>query len=270
MSFKINSRNPKLDSDDQNDLTKNKMNNDNKENSYKNIKPVYFVFLDVLGFKQDYKLHKSSKEVSEKYSSVFSKYSDIMDKYLGKNKDEIGYAGQTSDSLYFYTERIDFLVDFLKIYAYFSLYAMTKGVFFRGGVAKGELYFKNSRYQFYGDSVIGAYLIESNIAEYPRVVLDISTTKEIKDDKIIAQLIKFEEPRGYINPFTKAIFDYKCNIRGIDYDELDIDKIACISKIKYVINNKIKENEYEPRICSKYQGLLKDINEYERNIKIGS
>ena len=127
------------------------------EYDYMQMDEVYFAFIDVLGFKQTFDDIKISREpeIANKYRDVFNYYFALMNaaKFL-KNGETTGcYAGQTSDSLYFYTERPDYLMQFIKIFAHFSLYAMSQNVFFRGGIAKGSLY-KKAKYQFYGDSVI--------------------------------------------------------------------------------------------------------------------
>lgn len=69
-------------------------------------------------------------------------------------------------TVYIYIDRSDFLLEFMKIFSYFNLYAMSKNVFFRGGIAKGNLY-KKEKYQFYGNSMIYAYFMESVISKYP-------------------------------------------------------------------------------------------------------
>lgn len=148
------------------------------ESDYTQKDEVYFAFIDVLGFKKTFDDIKISKEKNsaDKYRDVFNYYFALMNaaKFMEKGKSTGCYAGQTSDSLYFYTERPDYLMQFIKIFSHFSLYAMTQNVFFRGGIAKGSLY-KKEKYQFYGDSVIGAYLIESNISKNPIITIDEKT-----------------------------------------------------------------------------------------------
>ena len=134
---------------------------------YTHYPKVYFAFLDVLGFKYDYEVWERQKEKrsedapDRKYTEVFSYYFLLMQaaRFM-QQRDELHYAGQTSDSLYFYTNRIDYLVDFVKIFSVFNKFAMSQEVFFRGGIAQGQLFMKK-HYQFYGDSVIRAYLLES-------------------------------------------------------------------------------------------------------------
>lgn len=135
---------------------------------YTRMDEVYFAFIDVLGFKKTFDDIRISKEedMADKYRDVFNYYFELMGeaKFMERGKSTGCYAGQTSDSLYFYTDRSDFLVEFMKIFSHFNLYAMSRNVFFRGGIAKGNLY-KKEKYQFYGNSVIYAYLMESVISK---------------------------------------------------------------------------------------------------------
>ncbi len=166
---------------------------------------MYFAFVDVLGFQQTFDEHRNDKSTkfAERYQKVFGYFSRLMNraKFMqGNGRDEsICAAGQTSDSLYFYTDRIDFLAAFVKIYSHFILYAMSQDVFFRGGISQGVL-FINEPYQFYGDSVIKAFLMESTIAKLPRVAVDQKTYEELKP--ILGEhCFNNEKGRYYIVPF---------------------------------------------------------------------
>ena len=92
---------------------------------------VYFAFIDVLGFKQafDENRQDSKKRFAKSYEDVFKYYSRLL-RNAQFAKSGISKAGQTSDSLYFYTDRIDHLAEFIKVYMHFSLYSMSKNVFF--------------------------------------------------------------------------------------------------------------------------------------------
>ena len=151
-------------------------------NGYENcIEECYFAFVDVLGFKRDF-LEEGERICGErpnKYDEVFKYYFELMEKAVFSQYNDF-YAGQTSDSLYFYTSNTQCLVDYIRIFQHFNNYAMSKKVFFRGGIAKGILYY-NQRHQFYGDSVIKAYLLESVVAVYPRIIIDKKTYDTLKD-----------------------------------------------------------------------------------------
>ena len=113
--------NPIPDLDEENVDTAQEM----ESSDYTPMEEVYFAFIDVLGFKKtfdDMKISHNKKD-AEKYRKVFNYYFALMNaaKFMEKGKDTGCYAGQTSDSLYFYTERTDFLMQFIKIFSHFNL-----------------------------------------------------------------------------------------------------------------------------------------------------
>lgn len=224
------------------------------ESDYVHMNEVYFAFIDVLGFKKTFDDIKISKEpdIADKYRDVFNYYFALMNaaKFMEKGKSTGCYAGQTSDSLYFYTERPDYLMQFIKIFSHFSLYAMSKNVFFRGGIAKGSLY-KKEKYQFYGDSVIGAYLIESNISKNPIITIDEKTHADMLSFSEYEDIVDVYQNRNYIKPFE---FLNKNVV-------LDIDENFLLNEIdSKQIETNIRDNknafEYDVSNFSKYVFLL--------------
>lgn len=228
---------------------------------YTRNEEVYFAFIDVLGFKQTFDENRENpgQEFAQKYATTFRYYSHLINKskFIDSETQNGCGAGQTSDSLYFYTTRLDYLVNFIYLYIHFSLYAMSEGVFFRGGIAKGSL-FVNRPYQFYGDSVIKAYLLESSIAKYPRLALDQSTYFDLQNTKA-KENTKDEKGRYYILPFAKmSISDF---LQTVGIDESDIRHIDKQTWEK--IGEEIKRNkarfEFEERNFQKYNYLLSEF-----------
>ena len=228
---------------------------------------VYFAFIDVLGFKKTFDDIKISKEKdsADKYRDVFNYYFALMNsaKFMEKGENTGCYAGQTSDSLYFYTERPDYLMQFIKIFSHFNLYAMTQNVFFRGGIAKGSLY-RKEKYQFYGDSVIGAYLIESNISKNPIITVDENTHVDMSNISGYGELVDTYQNRHYIKPFE---FLNK-NIN------LDIDENFIFKEVDgNLIESNIRENksifEYDSNNFSKYVFLLDQLKKSNKYISKG-
>lgn len=227
------------------------------EPDYALTSEVYFAFIDVLGFKKTFDDIKISneKEVADKYRDVFNYYFSLMNaaKFMEKGKSTGCYAGQTSDSLYFYTERADYLMQFIKIFSHFNLYAMSKNVFFRGGIAKGSL-FKKEKYQFYGDCVIGAYLLESNISKDPIILIDENTHNDMRKTVGYCSLIEEKKNRHYIKPFE---FLNKKPVLEIDEDfhlnDIDAKKIK-----ENILQNK-NAFEYDAKNFEKYVFLWEEF-----------
>lgn len=227
-------------------------------NDYTPKESVFFAFIDVLGFKKvfDDNRLKGEDNFADKFRDVFTYYFDLMNSANFKN---FCYAGQTSDSLYFYTQREDFLIEFLKIFSHLNIYAMTKDVFFRGGIAKGNLFCKE-KYQFYGESVIYAYLLESEISKYPIIVIDENTYEAISkypDDK--DKLISTRQGRYYIKPFAYLEEEF-----ALDVDQLiekEIKKEIDEDLLYTVLSQNKSKFEYDARNYDKYVFLL---NEYKQ------
>lgn len=233
--------------------------NINDSIDYKKFDTIYFAFIDVLGFQKTFDdMHLSGNgESIKKYSEVFKYYFALMNSAQFMRNDGC-YAGQTSDSLYFYTTRPDFLWQFIKIFSHFNLYAMSKNVFFRGGIAKGNLYI-NQNYQFFGDSVINAYLLESKISKNPIILLDDKTFDDLKDYAGNEYLIKDANRRHFIRPF--AFLEHE--------EKLDFIDVSILKKIKPndIISN-IKRNkqlfEYDEKNFNKYIFLLTEFEEKQK------
>ncbi len=228
-----------------------------QEIEYTEKKFVYFAFIDVLGFKKAFEnngLNNNSKSY-KKYKDVFEFYFNLINS-TDFFKPSICYTGQTSDSLYFYTENIGILINFIKIFSYFSVYAMTKDVFLRGGIAKGSLYC-NKDYQFYGDSVIRAYLIESNISKNPVVTIDEATYTAIVEYENL-NIFANNKGRYYIKPFTYLENKFNLGLNNPLFCENKIDE----TKIKSIINKNRSIFEYDAKNYEKYVFLLKEYDEY--------
>ena len=223
---------------------------------------VYFAFIDVLGFKQAFDENREDpqKRFATKYESIFKYYSQLMrDAKFARSG--ISKAGQTSDSLYFYTDRIDFMAEFIKVYLHFSQYSMSQNVFFRGGVAKGCL-FVNEPHQFYGDSVIKAYLQEEKISKFPRVAFDRDTFEALSSIPEIKAILVAEQKSGrfYLKPFAKVLKNELASITGLETSQIrSIDR----QEIVHYIDKGKTQFEFDDRNYPKYQFLAEELAQYK-------
>lgn len=247
---------PKVDEDIVDSKEKNIGEQKEKEleSIYRDHKEIYFAFIDVLGFKALF----NNKDFSEKCEEVFGYYFRTIDQLIKKDLQRTTYAGQTSDSLYFYTDNINILSEYIKYFSHFYLYAMSRNVFFRGGIAKGNLKI-NREYQFYGKSVINAYLMECSIAKNPIIMIDKSTyddLKKIDNYKRFKEKYIAGEGRHYINPFS--CFENK---NMLDDDLQEFDGIISPSKndIKDNITKGINEFEFDLKNYEKYRFLKEKL-----------
>lgn len=240
-----------------------------EKNNYNNTKKVYFAFLDVLGFSELFS-NKETRDIwANKYQKIFTKYFEIMDSstaICSAIKAKNSYCGQTSDSLYFYTEEPLVMCEFIRLYAYFSLWAMENDVFFRGGISKGELYLQ-SEYQYFGDCVINAYCLESGISKYPIVSIDTLAYTGLEETLTSPEydfLVKSnpKTDRSYINPFA-----YLDEVVDFGFDGSNIIRFEDVYKL---ICNNMKKYEYNEKTYSKYLFLKKELDEIKKGKNIAT
>ena len=243
---------------------------------YNKCEKVYFAFIDVLGFKRTYDAGQIKKqtdiiinnEPNKKYKDVFNYYFRLMQAAKLMQSKNLRYAGQTSDSLYFYTDRIDLLAEFLKIFSVFNMFSMSKDVFFRGGIAKGQLFTKES-YQFYGDSVINAYLLESDIAKQPAIYVDEKTASDLlvelekPENKKIKSILETDNKRKYIKPFNALTNN---DIRDLLNDEIELEEFD-LQKIGELISRNRQSFEFHPSTFAKYSFLEDKYNSFLKEQK---
>lgn len=233
------------------------------ELQYDLVEPIYFVFIDILGFKKTYddNRNKEGKEFADDYKAVFNYYFDLINaSNLIRPEFLENYAGQTSDSLYFYTSRPDHLLQFIKIFSHLNMFAMSKNIFFRGGIAKGSL-FRKEPYQFYGDSVIYAYLIESVIAKNPVIYIDKNSYEDIikNNSNEYDHLFGIKNSRYYIEPFIWFEENNCINLEALLSDSIELKELDK-NEIKNVIEKNLQVFEYDGRNFDKYVFLINALN----------
>lgn len=242
---------------------KKKQEHSESQKGYPMYDNIYFAFIDVLGFRQTFDEHREDpkKQFAKDYADVFSYFSSLLQnaKFMQRGYEIIPQFGQTSDSLYFYTDRPDHLAEFIKIYLHFSLYAMSQNIFFRGGIAEGCL-FINEPYQFYGDCVIKAYLLEEKIAKYPQIALDEETYTVLKDMPDIASALQKETGTGryYLKPFVQVTRNELAAITNLELSQ--IKQIEKKMVLKHIRDGK-KRFEFDERNYPKYHFLAQKIGD---------
>ncbi len=258
---------------------------------------VYFAFIDALGFKEafdEYQLlreHKenqsnvddekndyeknSRKEIAEdkvkKFKDVFEKYFSIMENLPGVSG-KLYYCGQVSDTLYFFTDDERCLVEYIKLFLVFNIYAMSRDVFFRGGIATGNLY-KAESYQYYGDSVSRAYLLEEKIAKFPIVILSKDVVNDLESYREISKVFEKQDikERIYLKPFAFLNED-NFEVTGLNLGwTASLRDEKFVDDIKKNITGNIKKFEYDNSNYSKYIKLQelfeKEVHLYKKRRK---
>lgn len=161
----------------------------------------YVAFLDVLGFKN--LVFSKSKESKEKLDSYFH-YIDIIIKYLKDIpiKQDIGYI-VISDSIILTVphgktpeENVDRLRHLCIAVGFLQIALSSQDIWIRGGISSGDTYFDNNNNQIVGPAYIESYLLEENLAIFPRVILDNKIIKELNftnSEDLISKINKKDE-----------------------------------------------------------------------------
>lgn len=227
---------------------------------YNQLDSTYFVFIDILGFKETFlKKEKVIREVFEYFNYLMSHMKCIVDKSSNC------YAGQTSDSLYFYTTNLNHLINFVNVFLHFNMYAMSKNVFFRGGISKGTL-FVSEPYQFYGQCVINSFLLEENIAQNPTIAIDKKTKTDLTGK---TELWRFDDDphRNFLNIFSPVVTqDVKVFLEDPLAECIEVD-LKLINQIKKKIVENIESLELNDKNYRKYCYLLEKCTSLIEELK---
>ena len=193
---------------------------------------------------------------NKNFQMVFEYFNSLVDEMRCLKEDPDNcYAGQTSDSLYFYTNQLTYLTEFINVFLHFNLYSMSKNVFFRGGIARGKLQY-NRPYQFFGDCVINSYLLEESISKYPRITIDRKTIDDFKKIGFPDWEFDADKHRHYLNPFSKIVMNDISQYLISPSTKLQEIDVELIKKIRKSINDNINNSEFSDSVYEKYWYLM--------------
>ncbi len=229
-------------------------------------KESYVAFLDVLGFKEMVK--KNNGKNNEKLSKYFHEVSKIINDLKDiDRKRNIGYI-VISDSIILTVEKNknhhadtktlrQICIAVSKIQKQLAL----NDIWLRGAISSGKTYFDEQNNQIVGPAYIDAYLLEEDMAKYPRVILDNKIFNDLdfetSDDFIKAINRSEQNEERYI-----ALYDWNKNI-FVTNRIIEQDILFFIDYLENVVENEeefeqlyknIKANIYsETRISSKFR-----------------
>lgn len=126
-----------------------------------------------------------------------------------------------------------------------------KGYFVRGGISTGLLFMDHRI--VYGPALIDAHHLESTIAVYPRIVLSKNLRDLYPGDPF---LMRDSDGTIFLDYLENACTEYPDSIDGwwLDWSAVDIHRI--------LIEKRLKEFAYHPRIRSKYCWLARYHNAF--------
>lgn len=171
-------------------------------------------FADVLGFKQMIDNHDSKDDLT-KLNTIVIAFNEVIDEIKNRNLsikkfDKLEYK-MFSDNICIsipYNDT-DFIVAFRILCIFVTniqIKMLNRGVFIRGGISTGS-YYSNENIIFSG-GLVKSYLLESNIAIYPRIVVSKQILEVLygKTHKYPKLLISDWNKDTFLNPFWMVAF----------------------------------------------------------------
>ena len=229
------------------------------------------LFLDILGYSSLITSCKDSHAENrylDKVHSIMSNLSEYIEKRnvaVDQKSDNLHLTRFKSllfsDNILFFapyedeTDMQNLYMNLLYGLSAFLIQYVKEDIFFRGGITKGNLFYDEKLHFVFGSGLVNAYLLESKVAKYPRIVID----KELKPSPILVGIDKDEEETWYLDYLSlgHSLICYQ-NKPKQNYEHF----LICLEEQKSAISRayqKYKENE---SVLPKYQWLAKYHNEF--------
>lgn len=156
----------------------------------------YIAIIDLLGFKNAVKVYSCEE--------IYSYYEEINTQYVINNEmtqtpiiDEGALQMKVASDtilLYIETKERNALAGLIAACAYLQVRLFRKAtpILSRGAIVKGDLFAEKDVY--FGQGIVDAYLLEENVAKYPRIIL----TKETIDSCSTLD----DSGKNYVDTFT--------------------------------------------------------------------
>lgn len=182
-----------------------------------NYQDSYVAFIDVLGFKSLVNSQKDEdKDKLESYLGIVNEAVTYLKKIPSKNN--IGSI-IISDSIILSVpqaqrneKNIDRLRHLCVAVGIIQLHLSLKNIWVRGAISSGKAHFDSSDNQIIGPAYIKSYLLEKELAKYPRVILDSKIIDELgftSAAKFIAIINREPERLNFNNWGNSILFDWR-------------------------------------------------------------
>jgi len=157
-----------------------------------------------------------------------------------------------SDNILFfapYEDEIDMYNLYINLFyglSAFLIQYVKEDIFFRGGIAKGNLFYDEKMYFVFGSGLVKAYFLESNVAKYPRIVID----KELNPSPILVGLDKDDDETWYLDYLSLGHSLICCQNRPQHYYEYFL---ICLEEQKNAISKAYRKYKENKSVFPKYQ-----------------
>lgn len=238
------------------------------------VKPHVILFLDILGYKNLIGNSLSEKDENEYLTEIHGLMS-ALSSFIEKRNQQLDQSNKWhlnlsrfrytifSDNILFFAP-YDSEIDMSNLYSNliyglseFLFQYVKDDIFFRGAITKGLLFYDEQLHFVFGSGLIRAYELESNIAVYPRIIIDDC----LKPSPILVGWAQDTDNNWYVDYMTLA-YSLLCDDRNgtpLMSQERTLFQIKNQKEAIEVALNKYQSNEY---IRSKYIWLANYHNRF--------
>ena len=152
------------------------------------------------------------------------------------------------------------LIEVLRALENLTLHLLNRGYFIRGGLVKGPLFHDEN--VVFGDALVKAYQLESEVARYPRVMatravwLDYEMYRtDGEDGKSFENwLLQADDGPMFVNTLrSTSAFAYRTKLENINLSPPEQKNLDHITKLQNMIQTKLNESIDNPRHFEKVQ-----------------
>ena len=223
----------------------------------RDYKEHFVAFLDILGFKELI-THFNCNEIYQIFTEIHPRIKGKFN-YNGfqiQAYEHIQYRILSDSVIVFVDSEIEdsfaALIDICS-HLQVSLANRENPIFLRGGITKGLLYYEEDI--IYGEGLTKAYLMENNLAKYPRIIFTEETLNEGKDNAkyMFPKLEMFDGCFDVDDDFLNYISYTPYNLGfGIEKTKDYFDRLLLLCKMKL-------DNETNDSLREKYIWLKQHI-----------
>lgn len=242
------------------------------------VKNHIVLFLDILGYSKIVTSCQDDHDENYYLERIHSLMSSLSD-YIEEWNSNIDQQGNTlnlsrfksllfSDNILFFapyeneTDMSNLYMNLLYGLSTFLVQYTKEDLFFRGGIAKGNLFYDEKLHFVFGSGLVKAYSLESNVAKYPRIAID----QELNPSDILVGIVQDEKKIWYLD-YLSLGHSLLCfqNQPQQNYEHF----LSCLGEQKNAIANALQKYKNDEKILCKYQWLAEYHNNYckTKNLK---
>ena len=239
------------------------------------VKPHVIMFLDILGYKNTLASAKDENDYLEKVHSMMSLLSKYIDDYAHGVDERAEHNINLSrfkslifsDNILFFApyesevDKLNLANNLIYGLCQFLFQYTKSGIFFRGGVTAGQLFYDEDLHFVFGSGLIRAYELENNIAVYPRIIID----TPLKPSPILIGWAQDRDGIWYTD-YLSLGYSLLCDNRWKEPPMPHENFLSCTSNHREAICLALEKYKANDRIYSKYEWLASYHNRFCKHL----